>query len=136
MAFDRQIAAATIYAEASGAGPEGIKAVAWVIANRVRSGRWGANAFSVCLWRKQFSCWNDDVTNRADLLRVGKIPISDKLLQSCLDAFDEATTGGKDSDPTGGATFYHNAVMAPPFWASGFVKVGQIGPFIFYREPK
>ena len=72
-ADDLDIAARTIWGEARGEGPEGMRAVAHVIANRAtKGGWWGDTLWSVCLKPWQFSCWNLSDPNRQKLLDLDK----------------------------------------------------------------
>lgn len=69
--LDRTVLAQTLWGEARGEGVEGMRAVAWVVMNRVATrfrGRLGIVA--VCQETKQFSCWNLDDPNRARLQAV------------------------------------------------------------------
>lgn len=129
MTFAEQIAARTIWQEARGEPQEGQRAVAHVIVNRMRSGRWGSSLTSVCLARKQFSGWNEDDPNR---------------LISCLLADDDsslvefagfiAAAMAGEPDPTQGSTHYYAASMAtPPLWAVGQTPVAVIGNHRFFR---
>ena len=71
---DLQILARTLFGEARGEGDEGLEAVACVIMNRYKSGKWftgydvlnGKKIPSVaqtCLKKAQFSCWNKNDPN-------------------------------------------------------------------------
>lgn len=130
MAFDEEIADMTIFMEASGEPPEGRRAVAWVIVNRLNSGRYGASLAAVCLHPFQFSCWNTSDPNR---LRIAKTPESDPVLLDCALALQQAQAGG--TDPTDGATLYYSDSMTtPPDWASAAIFTVKIGSQLFYRE--
>jgi len=63
--YDFEIMAKTIYGEARGESRQGQKAVACVIFNRFRSGKWFAakTLAGVCLKPLQFSCWNKSDPN-------------------------------------------------------------------------
>ena len=66
---DEEIMALTIYAEARGEILAGKIAVGTVIMNRVRNRSWdGRTVRDVCLWPKQFSCFNPDDKQRAMLI--------------------------------------------------------------------
>jgi hypothetical protein len=64
MTFALEIAARTVWQEARGEPEEGQRAVAHVIVNRLRDGRWGKSLASVCLADRQFSGWNNSDPNR------------------------------------------------------------------------
>ena len=63
--YDFEIMAKTIYGEARGETREGQIAVACVIFNRFRSGKWfsAKTLAGVCLKPLQFSCWNKSDPN-------------------------------------------------------------------------
>lgn len=130
MAYSVQIAAATIAMEASGEGQDGQLAVAFVLINRLKTGRWGSTLASVALARKQFSCWNEDDPNR---LRMAGMKNADPAILAAEKALDLASSGG--SDPTHGATHYYSITMSePPEWASQATFLVQIGNHRFYNN--
>ena len=60
--------AKTMWGEARGEGKSGLVAVGWVIRNRCQSGGWFGNTIrKVCLKPYQFSCWNEDDCNKAQM---------------------------------------------------------------------
>ena len=136
---DREIVARTIWGEARGEGVEGMRAVAAVIANRVRAdlagdGRtdwWGEGWRGVCLARFQFSCWNENDANRARMLEARNTSL---WMPEALAIADEAMSG-RLVDPTGGATHYFADYITPPAWAKGFTRTVKIGRHIFFRDP-
>ena len=132
MAFDTQIGTATVYLEASQEPPEGKSAVAHVLVNRVKDGRWGASITSVCLARMQFSCWNTDAGDARDRDRLGKVSDSDPVLVACGAVLQLALDG--NVDPTGGATHYFAETIAPPAWVQGATFCGKFGSQLFYRN--
>lgn len=132
MNFQLEIAARTVWMEARGEGLAGIVAVAWVIVNRSRSGRWFAGNNSIagcCLFPQQFSCWNTADVNRQ---AMAVLPDEDPLLVACRTAVANALAG-RSLDPTRGATHYHDVRMtSPPAWAVGRVPTCQIGHHVFF----
>ena len=81
---DLDILALTVYGEARNQPIEGQVAVANVILNRLESRQWGSDIKSVCLARKQFSCWNENDPNRKILEAMATklsegIPFKDKV---------------------------------------------------------
>jgi len=132
VAFDDAIATATIVAEASGEGSAGMRGVAWVIGNRLRSGRYGSTVAGVCLALYQFSCWNSDKADRRNLLRVAVMDDHDPVLTDAADAVHEAIASAT-ADPIDGATLYHD-VSVSPWWVPKVTFVCQIGNLLFYRE--
>lgn len=131
MAFDLEIGAATVFMEASGEPPDGKAAVAAVLANRLRDGRWGSTLAAVCLAPDQFSCWNTGDPNRR---RMAETPDTDPSLIQC-EAAMRAALGGK-TDPTFGAMWYCAADIRSPGWVDGAVFCGQFGSQLFYKGVK
>lgn len=123
------IGARTVWGEARNQGPEGMSAVAHVLMNRVKDGRWGPTLFHVCLAPYQFSSWNVGDPNRNQMLDVDD---SDAALRLCTVAMDDAMSGDS-ADPTGGATFY-KVVGTPAMWAVGKTPCATIGAHEFYRD--
>lgn len=130
MAYSQEIATATIAMEASGEGADGEKAIAFVLLNRVKDGRWGNNLASVALAPEQFSCWNTSDPNRK---RMAKMDDDDPIIKSAATAIAQAQTGLPD--PTLGATHYYSVDMPkPPFWALTGHFLVQIGKHRFYNN--
>lgn len=131
MAYDNEIAIATIFMEASGEPPEGRRAVAWVLINRLDSGRYNTTLAGVCLKPFQFSCWNTSDPNR---MRLSNTLDTDPVLLDSGAALQEVLGGGYP-DPTGGATLYYSDTMkTPPDWASAATFTVKIGSNLFFRE--
>lgn len=129
MSFNDQVAARTIWQEARNQGAEGMRAVAHVIRNRIKNGRWGAVPATVCLWPMQFSGWRPVDPNYAPACALAD---DDPALAPCLDAW---TASENEDDPTDGACFYHADSMVPiPSWARSMVETAHIGRHIFYRD--
>ncbi len=110
--------------------------VASVIMNRVRKPSWwGIDIQTVCRKPYQFSCWNKNDPNRAIILKLG---LDDKVFRTayaaCLIAINNIRLPGKyESDPTFGATHYHDTSITKPPAFEGLTKVVQLGKIIFYR---
>ncbi len=134
MAFDRQIAAITCYCEASGASHDERMAVMHTFFNRVKDGRFGKTVAAVCLKRYQFSEWNDDSADNANLERAANASDTDPIILECLADFDAISAGAPD--PTNGATHYHDKSISPPAWAKGATIALETNKFIFYRGVK
>lgn len=128
--WDEQIAARTLWAEARGEPMDGIRAVAHTFWNRVRDGRkflGNGTLASVCLLRKQFSCWNHDDPQR-DRMAV----LSDEDVKPFLDVVQKAQYG---VDPTGGALYYFSDSMRePPSWAAKMKFLCKIGHHSFFTD--
>jgi hypothetical protein len=134
MPFDREIAALTAFCEASNASPEERRCVIHSMFNRKADGRFGKTIAAICLKRYQFSEFNDDAADNANLVRGANTPLSDPIIQDCLAAFDEAVAGGRD--PSNKATHYHDKSIRPPDWTVG-ATVARVTPkFIFYKDVK
>lgn len=129
MAYDLQIGAATLYMEASGEPEESRRAVAHVMVNRWKSGKYGRTLAEICLRDRQFSGWNNKDPNRIRLARAQDSDVKpyEKYL---IDAIE-----GKTKDPTGGALLYFNPKLASPSWDfSKLKKLAQIGSHVFFTE--
>lgn len=129
MTWDEQIALRTLWGECRGEPHEGQVAVAAVLLNRLKSGKWGKSLASVCLAKIQFSCWN-----ASDPQRERMAALADEELTGLKAALAEAMAG---KDPTKGATHYFaTSMIVPPKWSIGATFCGQIGRHKFYREVK
>lgn len=116
--------------EASGEGSDGMLAVAFVLLNRQKLGRWGDNLAQVVLAPDQFSCWNTGDPNRK---RMAAMKNDDPVIQAASLALAKALAGAED--PTGGATYYYSVSMPlRPSWAATGQYVTQIGKHRFYKD--
>ena len=131
MAYDAQIAALTIFCEASGEPYEGKLGVAASLFNRLKAGRFGKTIASVCLARYQYSEWNDDKADNANLRRGASVPDNDPVLSECSRAYYEALAG---ADPTHGATHYYAVSIPAPSWAATGEFTVQLGHHKFFRN--
>lgn len=128
--------AKTMWGEARGEGIEGLSAVAHVVFNRVaRQTYWGKTIEEVCLRPYQFSCWNANDPNRAQLLQLtsanGIYALALQLAQQLRD-LDPAERVRQDA--VGGATHYHARTIPPPRWARGRTPCARIRNHLFYRD--
>lgn len=131
LTFAEHIAIRTLWSEARGEPDEGQRAVAHVLVNRLKDGRWGPTFASVCLASSQFSCWNTTDPNRK---AVALLPDADPMLAQLAGFMAQAIAG--DTDPTGGATHYYATSMkTAPFWAKGkpFIRIGR---HLFFKDIK
>ena len=121
--------AKTLWGEARGEGKKGMQAVANVVMNRVQKGGWyGASIKDVVLKPYQFSCWNSNDINRAQLDNL----TVDDLIKSGAWEISEKAINNELQDITGGAINYH-AKSVNPSWAKSMTKTVQIGNHIFYK---
>jgi N-acetylmuramoyl-L-alanine amidase len=128
MAFDLQIGAATLFMEASGEPPEGQQAVASVLGNRLRDGRWGPTLAAVCLAPAQFSCWNTSDPNRKRLAAT-----SDTVLLP-FEAMIQRALDGVLIDNTNGSLWYFNPGLVLPSWAALYRLQANIGAQAYYSQ--
>lgn len=124
---DRDIVARTIVGEAAGQPFEGQQAVANVILNRLRSGRFGGSISDVVFAPYQFEPWQ---TRRGELMSISP---GSPAYQQAGQAIDAALGG----DVTGGATHFlqpHTVMQRSgklPAWAQG-TPVASIGAHVFF----
>lgn len=126
------ILARTLWGEARGESPDGLRGVAAVVLNRANRRPpwwWGSSVEEVCTKPFQFSCWNLADANRAKLLAV---TTSDAAFRDCMLIAHEAIADGLE-DRTAGATHYHHASMVP-VWAVGRTPCIEIGRHRFYND--
>lgn len=102
MAYDdRDLIVRTVLGEAANQGPEGMAAVAHVILNRLKSGKYGQSVPDVLFAPKQFEPWN---TRRSELMAISP---NSPAYQSAASIVDRVQAG-EAPDPTGGATHFAN----------------------------
>lgn len=117
----------TMWQECRGESLDGQQAVAAVIWNRLKSGRWGHSLAEVCLAPFQFSGWLATDPNRMASARVANDdPVLIHLRQVLLAAQVE-------KDPTGGAQFYYAKAIPEPKWVPEMTFCGQFGKQMFYK---
>jgi len=109
----------TIAFEATGETEAGMAAVAHVILNRARIGRWGDNIKDVVMSPWQFEPW---MTRRGEMERLAQ---DDRRYRNAARIAD-AVLAGEMPDPTAGATHFLNPVIVRkrrggtlPKWAKG-----------------
>lgn len=131
MGWNQQIASRTIWQEARGEAEQGQRAIAHVLLNRLRDGRWGVALASVCLWPYQFSGWNQNDPNR---LKSANLDDADPLLVKFQTFIQDAFNG--EEDMTFGATHYYADTIKPPAWIQGATFCVKIGRHVFYKDVK
>ena len=140
-----QIVGLTIWGEARGSTPVLRRAIASVIANRVKAQqpRWGLTPADVCLKPMQFSCWTPKggVQNYAAVIKEAEKAAQDPLAWSKAAMFDtmygDPIVAGTFKDTVHGATMYYSpAAMVPktrvPAWARGLEPVADISGTLFF----
>ena len=127
--WDVMVLVRTVWGEARGEPLRGQLAVAYVVLNRWRSGKWfaGKTLASTCLKAHQFSAWNT-----GDLNREAMCDATDADLADCR-AAARAAVEGSQSDPTDGCTHYHTVAVSPA-WARGREPYITIGRHAFYKD--
>ena len=139
---DLETMALTVWAESRGESPNGQRAVAWVIRNRLNNpGWWSRNAgdgipddtlAAVCRDPWQFSCWNPSDPNRYRLNDSKTREKGDYLaiLKICI----EVMAAAPEADITKGADHYcTSAVVRNTRWARGRAPVVVIGAHHFFK---
>ena len=133
-ATDLDVLTRTLIGEAGGEGPAGMAAVASVIVNRTRDGRYPKKVSDVALQDKQFSAWNQGEGGNNPSKWSPDSPIYQKAQQIAMAVLD-----GHVVDQTGGATHYYAPKgmkdgKAPDWWDQEVARSGgavQIGSQIF-----
>lgn len=118
--------------EARGESQEGQLAVAYVLLNRKKDGRWGNSLTSVCLAPYQFSCWNTNDSNRKSMSKLGE---NDPGLFKMMFILETARDNPY-KDPTKGATHYYAVNIPEPSWVQGAIYCGQFDNQKFYKDVK
>ena len=123
-----ETAVRTLWQEARGEPDIGRQAVAHVLCNRLRDGRWGNTLACVCLAPLQFSGWNAHDPNRA---KAAALADGDPVLCELRAVLARAETA---ADPTHGAMFYYAAGIPQPEWARRMIARGRFGNQLFFKE--
>ncbi len=133
MTDDLLIFAKTLFGEAQHEGLKGMEAVASVIMNRLNHAKrkgdfwWGNTLSEICLKPFQFKCWNPAVSQMEELINP---PWDSSVFQMALRVAQRAMNGFL-SDPTNGATSYHD-LDDNPAWSTTLVPSAEIGNRLFY----
>lgn len=137
---DRDWIALTLFGEDRGGSTAGRLAVADVIRNRVKSGRWGHTFESVCCAPKQFSCWNATDPNLVKLRAIIERVESgdgwaDPILAECYwiaDGFiEDVVLPQFHHSPT---HYYASTIKQPPSWAKSGEFVGERDGHLFFAR--
>lgn len=143
------VVALTMYGEARGDGRDGSSieerlAVGCVIRNRlvVNPARYGESYQDVCWARAQFSCWNPNDPNSAELWAHARsiasgIRILDPLLRETRFLADGIVSGNIRDFVAGATHYYSPRSMKPtgsvPAWAMGVTPIARVGSQLFFR---
>ena len=146
---DRRLLAATVHYEAASEPELGKAAVAQVVLNRAQDGRrgWrgrGAGPIErVVFKRKQFSCWNEQRSQKLAKLFVGGDPdrgwVSDTAARGSRDAVRKFLQGRVDTSSVEACSHYINPDFAAAVgnalntWARGLGNGVKIGRHVFLR---
>ena len=107
---------ATVWGEARGCGRAAMENVASCIMNRVAAG-WAADVVHVCLAPMQFSAWDANDPNRADIfIAATKVPLEPSWTIAKL----VAAVALADAGPRRiglADSYYALSMLKPPFWA-------------------
>lgn len=134
MTWALEVSARTLAQEARGEPIDGQTAVAWVIKNRLVSGRWGKSLATVCLWPYQFSGWRGP--QDPNFTYACTLPDDNSVLLFMKDIMQKVLDS--NVDPTSGATHYANLSILPqkPAWIVGATLCGKFGNQSFYKGVK
>ena len=108
-----------VYGEARGEDDEGKIAVAWVVKNRSKKS--GKSIQEEATKKSQFCCYSGEMK---------ETEAKDKCKQIAEDTIND-----KNSDPTGGATFFYSGDTVPS-WAIGKEPCVTIGGHKFFKDIK
>jgi N-acetylmuramoyl-L-alanine amidase len=130
---DIDILARTIYGEARGeytkTGLTALIAVANVILNRLKAGKYGTTLTQVCLKPRQFSCWNKDDLNLP--LIQGDDLETDPLFAITKNVAKKVASG-LWPDVTRASDHYHTT-SCKPYWAKASKVRVRLGKHVFYK---
>ncbi len=131
---EENLLARMIFGEARGCSQNERIAVGYTAVNRLqRPRRFGRNLHDVILRPWQYSCFNRNDPNRAQLMDPQQYDI--RSFEECLEAA-RGILSQTYHDQTQGATHYFNPRLANPSWASRMIRIGSINnsEHVFYRE--
>lgn len=124
---ERDLLALTLQAEAGGEGYQGMLAAGSVVANRVKTGKYGVGFGGVITKQGQFSYLNGvtGYNGGEGAIDPSNIKVSDEAYAAA-----DAIMSGNYTDQTGGATHYYNDSVADPAWGANraggsWVRVGN-----------
>jgi N-acetylmuramoyl-L-alanine amidase len=131
-AEDLWVMAQTVWGEARGESQAGQIAVAWVIRNRqLYHPTWrGKTLAEVCLAPYQFSCWNANDPNCAQMQALTLTsPGFAAILSLVVGVLSDYLTS-----PVGESTHYYANYIPPPDWAVGHTPDAMIDTHLFFED--
>ena len=139
IAFDREVARRTVWAEARGEPQQAWAAVAWTLVNRVALNprRYGSTVAMAGLWVRQYSCWwpaKPDSPEWSDWRAAVTVDEDRSPEYGAMTTIVDAVLGGSLPDPTGGATHYWDDSISPPYWATQATRTAKIGRLQFVKD--
>lgn len=130
---EREVVACTLWGEARNQGAEGMRAVACVIANRLRTRyRNCTTAQAVCLDPFQFSCWLKNDPNQPRMLALARAP--DGPYRQALAIADELLARNLNDISRSARHYYALSMRQPPTWARGKTPCIVIGEHKFFND--
>jgi uncharacterized protein (TIGR02594 family) len=132
---DLLVFARTLYGEARNQAQKGIEAVAQVVLNRVNKRFFGTTVRDVCLYPKQFSCWNRNDPNYTKIKNAS--PGSTTEFDLCLQVAQAALTATMPDHVGPDTLHYHATYIAKPSWvtkSSNPIVTLREGSHIFYKD--
>lgn len=126
----------TLWGEGRGEGEEGMRAIAWVVKNRVDHNWFPNTVKDVVLFPYQFSVWNPKTVPSyyspdANYKATKNVTLDNETFNlACQIAREVLNEEGED--PTNGAVYYHTDGINP-YWANKSKHAATIGRHIFYH---
>jgi spore germination cell wall hydrolase CwlJ-like protein len=116
---EKEVFAKTLYFEAgSTCSYIETSMLAWVIRNRVKSKKYPNNYISVCMQRKQFSCWNGKTLND-----VMNIELNNNRYMICMAIVAIVNHTPEKWNPLPGVMWYYNPQIVCPSWGLSYKRV-------------
>ena len=115
--------AKVIHDEARGESYRGKIAIATVVMNRVKSGKYPDNICDVAYQKHKGIC------QFSGMCKKKRKEIDDTSLKIAYNT----VVRGKYPDPTRGATHFHNDTVSPA-WSEIYAKTARIGSHTFYKQ--
>ena len=123
---------ANIFFEARGESTDGMKAVAKVTMNRVKSKKYPSSVCKVVFQKKQFSWTHQQNWDRIVMVMQGQVQKKD------LQAYQKSATIAKEAVkgqlliPQLSSSLWYHASYVKPKWSTRLKRVAKIGVHIFY----